>query len=85
MGARARPCLRFAGCGPDHYEVWLYTSIIGSVTLGRLGPGGDGSFTLPAMVTRYAWIDISRQPPGRIEPSGDSVLRTANPLAAAPH
>lgn len=71
--------------GRDHYAVWLYNSIIDSVPLGRLGPGGSGSFTLPGMVTRYASIDISGQPAGRIEPSGDSVLRTANPLAAAPH
>ncbi|MEO8968903.1 MAG: hypothetical protein ABI427_15310 [Solirubrobacteraceae bacterium] len=71
--------------GSDHYEVWLYNSIIDSVPLGRLGPGGTGSFTLPAVVTRFASIDISRQPRGTTEPSGASVLRAANPLAGAPH
>ena len=71
--------------GSDHYEVWLYNSIIDSVPLGRLGPNGSGSFTLPAVVTRYASIDISRQPAGSILPSGASLLRTTNPLAAAAH
>ncbi len=71
--------------GSDHYEVWLYNSIIDSVALGRLGPNGTGSFTLPAVVARFASIDISRQPAGSALPSGASLLRSANPLAAAPH
>ncbi|MDQ6729638.1 MAG: hypothetical protein M3022_04900 [Actinomycetota bacterium] len=80
--------VRVAGlpaAGRDHYEVWLYNSIIDSVALGRLGPGGTGSFTLPAVVTRFASIDISRQLRGTTEPSGASVLRAANPLVGAPH
>lgn len=71
--------------GSDHYEVSLYNSIIDSVPLGRLSPNGRGSFTLPAVVKPFASIDISRQPAGSIEPSGASLLRSANPLAAAPH
>lgn len=71
--------------GSDHYEVWLYNSIIDSVPLGKLGSNGVGGFTLPAVVMRFASIDISRQPPGSREPSGASVLRAANPLAGAPH
>jgi hypothetical protein len=71
--------------GSDHYEVWLYNSIIDSVALGRLGPNGSGSFTLPAVVARFASIDISRQPAGSTLPSGASLLRATNPLAAAPH
>lgn len=74
-----------APAGSDHYEVWLYNSIIDSVPLGRLRANGKSSFTLPTMVTRYASIDISRQPRGMTEPSGASVLRAANPLAASPH
>ncbi len=70
--------------GSDHYEVWLYNSIIDSVALGHLGSRGAGGFTLPAVVTRFASIDISRQPPQSTEPSGASVLRAPNPLAAAP-
>jgi len=71
--------------GSDRYEVWLYNSIIDSVPLGQLGSNGAGGFTLPAVVTRFASIDISRQPPGSTEPSGASVLRALNPLAVAPH
>jgi len=71
--------------GSDHYEVWLYNSIIDSVPLGQLRPNGAGGFTLPAVVTRFGSIDISRQAPGSTEPSGASVLRAANPLAGLPH
>jgi len=49
---------------------------------------GDGSShrtRLPAVVARFASIDISRQPPGSTEPSGASVLRAVNSLAGAPH
>jgi len=74
---------RLPPAGSDHYEVWLYNSIIDSLPLGRLGPSGAGSFSLPALVTRFASIDISRQPRGTTEPSGASVLRAANPLAGA--
>jgi len=71
--------------GSDHYEVWLYNSIIDSVPLGQLRPNGAGGFTLPAVVTRFGSIDISRQAPRSTEPSGASVLRAANPLAGSPH
>ncbi|MEO8969722.1 MAG: hypothetical protein ABI355_18955 [Solirubrobacteraceae bacterium] len=64
--------------------IW-HNSIIDSVPLGRLGSDGTGSFTVPAVVRRFASIDVSRQLRGTTEPSGASVLRAANPLVGAPH
>lgn len=67
--------------GRDHYEVFLYNSIIDSRPLGRLPAEGDATLRLPAGAGRYAGIDISRQSPGTAEPSGASVLRAPDPLA----
>jgi hypothetical protein len=66
-----------------HYEVWLYDSIIYSVALGRLRTGARNvSFQLPGDAGRYHWIDVSFQPVGHVFHSGESVLRSANPLFA---
>jgi hypothetical protein len=66
-----------------HYEVWLYNSIIDSAPLGRLRAGVTHvSLPLPSNAHRYRWIDISFQPLGFVFPSGESVLRSANPLSA---
>jgi hypothetical protein len=64
-----------------HYEVWLYQSLIYSLPLGRLRNGVRRlSLVLPGDARRYPWIDISLQPRGTVFPSGDSVLRAANPV-----
>jgi hypothetical protein len=64
-----------------HYEVWLYDSLTYSEALGRLRNGVTHvSFGLPANATRFHWIDISFQPVGHVYHSGESLLRSANPL-----
>jgi hypothetical protein len=64
-----------------HYEVWLYDSIINSEALGRLRTGVTHlSLRLPGDASRYRWIDISFQPVGAVFHSGESQLRSANPL-----
>ncbi len=63
-----------------HYEAWLYNSVLDSQPLGVVTPGlRTQSFTLPAAAAHYAWIDVSLQPPGEVNDSGDSLLRAANP------
>jgi hypothetical protein len=67
-----------------HYEVWLYDSIINSEALGRLRAGVTHlSLRLPGDAGRYHWIDISFQPLGAVFHSGESQLRSVNPLFAA--
>ena len=62
------------------YEAWLYNSILDSRPLGHLHAGaGATTFALPAGAGRFRWIDISRQPPGSVNHSGESQLRAPNP------
>jgi len=72
-----------------HYEIWLYNSIVDSEPVGRLLSGAiRRTFRLPRNAHRYRWIDISFQPAGFVNHSGESVLRAANPAAGrntAPH
>jgi hypothetical protein len=66
-----------------HYEVWLYNSLTYSQDLGRLRNGVTHlSLRLPADAGRYQWIDISFQPVGYVFHSGESILRSTNPLFA---
>ncbi len=67
-----------------YYEVWLFNSILDSRPLARLNAGGDHVvIALPPGSQRYRWIDISFQPAGFVNHSGESVLRAANPVAIA--
>jgi Anti-sigma-K factor rskA len=67
-----------------HYEVWLYDSVVNSEDVGRLRDGVTHmSLRLPKGARRYRWIDISIQPTGQVFHSGESVLRSANPLFAS--
>jgi hypothetical protein len=66
-----------------HYEVWLYNSVLDSRPLGRLGTGVHPvSYGLPGQARRYRWIDISFQPVGAVNHSGESQLRAVNPAHA---
>ncbi|MGI9184149.1 MAG: hypothetical protein ACR2GZ_04160 [Solirubrobacteraceae bacterium] len=68
-----------------HYEVWLYNSISDAQALGRLNNGAQTvRLALPANAGHFQWVDVSLQPPGSVNHSGQSVLRAANP-AATPH
>jgi outer membrane biosynthesis protein TonB len=63
-----------------HYEVWLYNSVIDSVPLGRLRNGRHRlGARLPANARHYRWIDVSFQPVGVVNHSGESELRASNP------
>jgi hypothetical protein len=63
-----------------HYEVWLYNTVIDSRPLGRLRNGHHRlTVHLPANVRHYRWIDISFQPVGAVNHSGESELRASNP------
>jgi hypothetical protein len=67
-----------------HYEVWLYNSIIDSHALGRLRTGRHHlTMRLPRHAAHYRWIDISLQPLGFANHSGESVLRARNPARAS--
>ncbi len=66
-----------------HYEVWLYNSILDSDPLARLGSGVTKvTLRLPSNAPRFRWIDVSFQPTGLVNHSGESVLRAANPATA---
>lgn len=63
------------------YEVWLYNSIIDAQSLGFLtGPSGALTVSVPGSAARYRFIDVEREPPGDVNPSGESVLRASNPV-----
>lgn len=63
-----------------HYEVWLYDTVLDSQPLARLRNGVHQlSVPLPAAAHRYRFIDISFQPIGVVNHSGESVLRADNP------
>jgi hypothetical protein len=63
-----------------HYDVWLYNSVIDSQPLGRLRNGRHQlTARLPANARHYRWIDVSFQPLGVVNHSGESELRATNP------
>jgi hypothetical protein len=63
-----------------HYELWLYNSILDSEPLaGLTAPAGSAVVALPADFARYRWLDVSFQPAGVTEHSGESILRAAVP------
>ncbi len=73
-----------APAAQGHYEVWLYDTLVYSEALGRLRTGvSDVVLRLPPNASRFHWIDVSFQPAGHVFNSGESVLRSANPLFAA--
>jgi hypothetical protein len=64
-----------------HYQVWLFNSVLDSRSLGRLRTGvRAASYRLPSQARRYRWIDVSFQPTGYVNHSGESELRAANPV-----
>jgi hypothetical protein len=65
-----------------HYAVYLYDSILRSRPLGVVRHHGVTPLRLPADAARYREIDISDQPRGMVNPSGESRLRGPNPARA---
>lgn len=62
------------------YQAWLYNSILDSVALGRLSSRQSRlNVALPRDYRRYRWIDVSFQPTGTVNHSGESILRAALP------
>ena len=78
-----RIALRASGLRPDgrgHHELWLLPAGGEPVAVGTFRVGRDGrataTYPLPDDPTRYAALDVSREPPdGDPAHSGDSVLR----------
>lgn len=62
------------------YVAWLYTTVIDSAPLGPLPATGSAMLRLPPDAARFDWIDVSFQPAGDTLDSGESVLRSPNPL-----
>jgi hypothetical protein len=63
-----------------HYEAWLFNSVLDSRPLGRVRLAAHTAiYRLPASGRRFRWIDISFQPAGLANHSGESELRAANP------
>jgi hypothetical protein len=65
-----------------HYAAYLYDSILHSRPLGAVRHQGVTRLRLPADAIRYREIDISYQPRGVVNPSGESRLRGTNPARA---
>lgn len=76
-GSAARLDLTLRGLSPGPYTVWLYDSVTSAVALGDLGgPGGRLKLRLPERFSRFAYVDVSREPrDGNANHSGASVLR----------
>jgi hypothetical protein len=84
-GSAAHPRLRLRITGliaarAGYYEAWLYNSILDSAPLIQLRSGRTSfSARLPHNYRRYQRIDISFQPPGMANDSGESVMRARVP------
>jgi len=66
-----------------HYELWLYNSILDAVPIASLNaPASSSAVALPANRRSYRWLDLSFQPAGVPNHSGESVLRVALPSGA---
>ena len=61
------------------YAAFLYDSVLRSRPLGVVRAHGVTRLRLPAGAARYREIDISDQPRGAVNPSGESRLRGPNP------
>ncbi|UJA18785.1 hypothetical protein HJD18_00245 [Thermoleophilia bacterium SCSIO 60948] len=58
------------------YEAWLFTSVLDSRPLGSTGDGsGEISARLPESADRYEYLDVSLQPSGNAQHSGQSIFR----------
>lgn len=76
-GEEARLELQVRGLDrpPASYEVWLYDSVIDSVSLGRLDDDGSLEATLPADAGEFGLLDVSLERGSDPGHSGASVLR----------
>jgi hypothetical protein len=85
LGPRSHPRIEVTVRGlitaqGGHYEAWLYNSILDSNPLaGVRSPSSHTTVRLPRDYRRFRWIDISFQPTGMVNDSGESVLRAATP------
>jgi hypothetical protein len=78
-GKRLR--IEASGLRDGAYQVWLYDSVIDTVSLTKVsGTELDLDLELPRNASHFRYVDISREPPdGNPNHSGESVLRV--PLA----
>jgi hypothetical protein len=69
-----------AKAGHGYYAAWLYNSVIDSKRLGRVSRDRPNTYRLPRGARRFHFIDVSFQPKGTFEHSGESKLRAINPV-----
>jgi Anti-sigma-K factor rskA len=76
-----RLTVKVSGLRDAAYQVWLYDSVIDTVSLTKVrGTKLELDLKLPRNASHYRYVDISREPPdGNPNHSGESVLRV--PLA----
>jgi hypothetical protein len=76
-----RLAIKVSGLPPASYQVWLYDSVIDTVSLTKVkGAEFDLDLKLPRNASHFRYVDISREPAdGNPNHSGESVLRV--PLA----
>ncbi len=81
LAAGGRLRLRIAGLRRRSYVLWLFNSLVDSRPVAALrGPKATVDVRLPAIRTRYQFLDLSLEPSdGNRSHSGRSVLRTELP------
>jgi hypothetical protein len=63
-----------------YYAAWLFNSVLDSRRLGRVTRDRPNTYRLPRGARRFHFIDISFQPRGAVNHSGESKLRAINPV-----
>jgi hypothetical protein len=63
-----------------YYAAWLFNSVLDSRRLGRVTRDRPNTYRLPRGARRFHFIDISFQPKGTVNHSGESKLRAINPV-----
>jgi hypothetical protein len=63
-----------------YYAAWLFNSVLDSRRLGRVTRGRPNTYQLPRGARHFHFIDVSFQPKGTVNHSGESRLRAVNPV-----
>jgi hypothetical protein len=63
-----------------YYAAWLFNSVLDSQRLGRVTRDLPNTYPLPPGARRFHFVDISFQPKGTVNHSGESKLRAINPV-----
>jgi hypothetical protein len=63
-----------------YYAAWLFNSVLDSQRLGRVTRDRPNAYRLPRGAHRFHFVDISFQPKGAVNHSGESKVRAINPV-----